>query len=72
MAHQAKRTCSITNVGICTRFCVQIYIVDIEGKSKPRELTSGKQGATHRPVFNKQGDKIAWVELDQDGHESDR
>ena len=24
------------------------------------------------PVFNKQGDKAAWLELDRDGHESDR
>lgn len=51
---------------------VQIYIVDLEGKSKPRELTSGKQGATHAPVFSAQGDKVAWVELDLDGYESDR
>ncbi|KAF7768229.1 hypothetical protein Agabi119p4_7472 [Agaricus bisporus var. burnettii] len=49
-----------------------VYIVDIRGASKPRELTSGKQGATHSPVFNHQGDKVAWVELDEDGYESDR
>ncbi|EKM51879.1 uncharacterized protein PHACADRAFT_262274 [Phanerochaete carnosa HHB-10118-sp] len=49
-----------------------VYIVDIEGKSKPRELTSGKQGATHGPVFSQQGDKAAWTELDLDGYESDR
>ncbi|CDO77798.1 hypothetical protein BN946_scf184667.g1 [Trametes cinnabarina] len=49
-----------------------IYIVDINGKSTPKELTSGRQGATHNPVFNKAGDKAAWIELDQDGHESDR
>lgn len=51
---------------------LQIYIVDIEGKSGPKELTSGKQGATHGPVFSQQGDKAAWVELDLDGYESDR
>ena len=51
---------------------LQIYIVDLKGKSKPRELTSGKQGATHAPVLNSQGDKVAWVELDLDGYESDR
>ncbi|KAI9058154.1 alpha/beta-hydrolase [Trametes sanguinea] len=49
-----------------------IFIVDINGKSAPKELTSGKQGATHNPVFNTAGDKAAWIELDQDGHESDR
>jgi hypothetical protein len=49
----------------------QVYLVDIKG-NKPRELTSGKQGATHNPVFNTQGDKVAWLELDKDGYESDR
>ncbi|KAI0670984.1 alpha/beta-hydrolase [Trametes maxima] len=49
-----------------------IYVVDINGKTSPKELTSGKQGATHAPVFNNAGDKVAWAELDQDGHESDR
>ncbi|KAJ3574735.1 hypothetical protein NP233_g1567 [Leucocoprinus birnbaumii] len=49
-----------------------IYIVDVMGRTKPRELTSGQQGATSSPVFSKQGDKVAWLELDEDGHESDR
>lgn len=49
-----------------------VYIVDIMGRTKPRELTSGKQGAIHSPVFSKQGDKVAWLELDKDGYESDR
>ncbi|KAI0755168.1 alpha/beta-hydrolase [Daedaleopsis nitida] len=49
-----------------------IYIVDIHGLSGPKELTSGKQGATHGPVFNTAGDKVAWGERERDGHESDR
>ncbi|KAH9049976.1 alpha/beta-hydrolase [Lactarius hengduanensis] len=49
-----------------------IYLVHLTGSQKPRELTSGKQGATHNPVFNAQGDKVAWTELDEDGYESDR
>ncbi|OCH92867.1 alpha/beta-hydrolase [Obba rivulosa] len=49
-----------------------IYIVDVHGQSKPRELTSGKQGATHSPVFSVQGDRAAWTELDKDGAEADR
>jgi Tol biopolymer transport system component len=49
-----------------------VYIVDVTGSRKPRELTSGKQGATHNPVFNAQGDKVAWTELDEDGYEADR
>ncbi|KAG2010138.1 dipeptidyl-peptidase 5 [Coprinopsis cinerea AmutBmut pab1-1] len=49
-----------------------VYIVDIEGVSSPKELTSGKQGATHSPVFSTSGTKVAWLELDKDGYESDR
>ncbi|KAF6755918.1 Alpha/Beta hydrolase protein [Ephemerocybe angulata] len=49
-----------------------VYIVDIKGESAPRELTSGKQGAIHNPVFSTSGAKAAWLELDEDGYESDR
>ena len=35
-------------------------------------MTSGEQAATLRPVFNAHGTKAAWIELEQDGHESDR
>ncbi|KAK7681545.1 hypothetical protein QCA50_015277 [Cerrena zonata] len=48
-----------------------IFLVDFQGKSR-KELTSGEQAATHRPVFNAHGTKAAWIELEQDGHESDR
>jgi len=51
---------------------MQIYITDINGGDNPRQLTHGKQGATHNPVFNAQGDKVAWLELDLDGYEADR
>ena len=46
--------------------------MDINGAKKPVELTSGKHGATHSPVLNKQGDKVAWLQLDKDGAEADR
>lgn len=45
--------------------------MDFSG-GKPRELTSGEQGATHAPVFSKSGDKVAWTEMDEDGYEADR
>ncbi|KAH7912551.1 Alpha/Beta hydrolase protein [Hygrophoropsis aurantiaca] len=48
-----------------------IYYVDFKG-AKTVELSSGAQGATHAPVINNQGDKVAWLELDKDGDESDR
>lgn len=50
---------------------IQIFSVDFQGKNR-KELTSGEQAATHRPVFNSHGTKVAWIELEQDGHESDR
>ncbi|KAF5369307.1 hypothetical protein D9758_002810 [Tetrapyrgos nigripes] len=49
-----------------------VYVVDIRGGSKPKQLTSGTQGATHNPVFNEKGTKAAWLEMDKDGYESDR
>jgi Tol biopolymer transport system component len=49
----------------------QVYLVGIGG-GKPKELTDGYQGATHSPVFNPKGNKVAWLELDRDGYESDR
>ncbi|KAI5983492.1 alpha beta-hydrolase [Pisolithus albus] len=48
-----------------------IYLVSFVG-SDLLELTSGVHGATHAPVFNRQGTKVAWLQLDEDGHESDR
>lgn len=54
------------------RSTLKIYIVDFLGKSAPRELTSGKQGATRNPIFSHDAKKIAWLELDEDGYESDR
>jgi dipeptidyl aminopeptidase/acylaminoacyl peptidase len=49
-----------------------VYIVPIDANEEAKELTSGKQGAVHGPVFSNQGSKVAWLELDEDGHESDR
>ncbi|KAG6377061.1 Alpha/Beta hydrolase protein [Boletus reticuloceps] len=48
-----------------------IYLVGFDG-SNLVELTSGVHGATRAPAFNLQGDKVAWLQLDEDGHESDR
>ncbi|KAI6110982.1 Alpha/Beta hydrolase protein [Pisolithus croceorrhizus] len=48
-----------------------IYLVSFDG-SDLVELTSGVHGATHAPIFNRQGTKAAWLQLDEDGHESDR
>jgi hypothetical protein len=50
----------------------QVYVIGINGEGQRKELTSGKQGAIHSPVFDAQGTKAAWLELDKDGYESDR
>ncbi|KDQ15014.1 hypothetical protein BOTBODRAFT_54910 [Botryobasidium botryosum FD-172 SS1] len=49
-----------------------VFTVSLKGGEKPTQLTSAKHGAVHGPVFNKQGNKIAWLQLDKDGYESDR
>ncbi|KIJ64627.1 hypothetical protein HYDPIDRAFT_112010 [Hydnomerulius pinastri MD-312] len=49
-----------------------IYLVNFDGSGLV-ELTSGVvHGATHSPVFNHQGTKVAWLQLDTDGNEADR
>ncbi|TRM60533.1 Alpha/Beta hydrolase protein [Schizophyllum amplum] len=48
-----------------------VYIVPVTGDSEPKELTCGKQGATHSPVFSTDGTKVAWLELGEDGYEAD-
>jgi hypothetical protein len=53
-------------------YSLQIYYVDIERKEPARKLTLGTQGATHSPVSSHKGDKVAWLEMDKDGYESDR
>ena len=49
----------------------KVYVVNLEGKNR-KEITSGKQGAIHTPVFSNDGTKAAWAELAEDGYESDR
>jgi len=53
-------------------YLLQIYIVPLAGGGSPKQLTTGKQGATNSPVFNLQGSKVAWTEMTEDGNESDR
>ncbi|KAF9649796.1 hypothetical protein BDM02DRAFT_3186012 [Thelephora ganbajun] len=47
-----------------------VYVVDLEGQNR-KEVTSGKQGATHPPVFSNYGTKVAWAELAEDEYGSD-
>jgi hypothetical protein len=36
------------------------------------QLKKKRLGATHAPVFNREGTKAAWLELAEDGYESDK
>jgi Tol biopolymer transport system component len=49
-----------------------IYITSLFGGEMPRELTAGTHGATHAPAFSPSGDLVAWLEMAEDGYESDR
>ncbi|KAJ7189841.1 Alpha/Beta hydrolase protein [Mycena pura] len=49
-----------------------VYIVSTAEPGSPKELTSGKQAATHSPVLNSDATKAAWLELAEDGYESDK
>ncbi|KAF7365063.1 Dipeptidyl-peptidase 5 [Mycena venus] len=49
-----------------------VFLVSTSSPGNPRELTSGKQGATRSPVLNSDATKAAWLELAKDGYESDK
>lgn len=49
----------------------KVYVVGLDGENR-KEVTSGKHGATHTPIFSNDGTKVAWTELAEDGYESDR
>ncbi|KAH8825240.1 Alpha/Beta hydrolase protein [Flagelloscypha sp. PMI_526] len=49
-----------------------IFITDIRGEGYPRKLTSGEQGATSSPVISPRQDKVAWLEMNEDGYEADK
>ncbi|KAJ7175992.1 Alpha/Beta hydrolase protein [Mycena filopes] len=49
-----------------------IFLVSTTSPGKPKELTSGDQGATHSPVLNADATKAAWLELAEDGNEADK
>jgi dipeptidyl aminopeptidase/acylaminoacyl peptidase len=49
-----------------------VYIVPLKGESAPRELTTKEHGAIHSVIVSPQGDKVAWLQLAEDGYESDR
>ncbi|VDB96165.1 unnamed protein product [Peniophora sp. CBMAI 1063] len=43
-----------------------VYLIDIDGRSRPRELTSGARGEAFNPVFSPDGNLIAWLEQPED------
>ncbi|KZV68053.1 alpha/beta-hydrolase [Peniophora sp. CONT] len=43
-----------------------VYLADLDGRSPPRELTTGAHGETSNPVFSSDGKLIAWLESASD------
>ncbi|GAA6059975.1 hypothetical protein JCM10212_001324 [Sporobolomyces blumeae] len=43
-----------------------------EEDSMPHIVSSGSQGASASPAFNREGTRLAWLEMRQDGYEADR
>ncbi len=62
------------NHSLCSsiHFLQIIYLPDLSGAKGAHKLTTGSQGATRNPVFARKSAKLAWLELPQDGYESDR
>jgi dipeptidyl aminopeptidase/acylaminoacyl peptidase len=54
----------------------QIYLVPLSPRTaadaKPKIITVGTQGAASSPAFSKDGKRIAWLEMREDGNEADR
>ncbi|KAJ7644021.1 Alpha/Beta hydrolase protein [Roridomyces roridus] len=49
-----------------------VYLVSTTEPGNPKELTSGKQGATHSPILNSDATKAVWLEMAKDGYEADK
>ncbi|GAA5926828.1 uncharacterized protein JCM15063_000380 [Sporobolomyces koalae] len=53
-----------------------VYLLSLSPKSEsdqhPRMISVGTQGASSSPVFSHDGNRLAWLEMRQDGYEADR
>jgi len=49
-----------------------IYLAPLSGKAAPKKLTSGKHGITASPRISPDGKTIVWLQMGQDGFESDK
>ncbi|KDE07441.1 hypothetical protein MVLG_02307 [Microbotryum lychnidis-dioicae p1A1 Lamole] len=54
----------------------QVYLVPLDPKNEkaaePRQITLGTQGAASSPAFSTDGQRVAWLEMREDGYEADR
>lgn len=53
----------------------QVHLVPLSPKSKSdsiQQITVGTQGACANPTFSKDGLRVAWLEMREDGYEADR
>ncbi|KZV71578.1 alpha/beta-hydrolase [Peniophora sp. CONT] len=44
-----------------------VFLVDLNGRSPPQELTIGDHGGTSNPIFSPDGKCVAWLEIESDG-----
>lgn len=49
-----------------------IYLVPLDGHKAPNNVTKGDHGSTSSPVFSFNNKRIAWLQMNLDGYESDR
>ncbi len=51
---------------------LDLFHVPLDGKSKPRKLTTGRPGTDTQPVFSPDGKTLAYVSMERAGYEADR
>lgn len=59
------------NLNVATHTRMDVHLVPLAG-GKPEQLTPGDQGAISGVVFSSDGNKVAWLQMAEDGYESDK
>ncbi|KAJ2008617.1 dipeptidylpeptidase [Coemansia thaxteri] len=55
---------------LSSKTSVDIYVVSIDGTGKPRLLTGNIKGASSAPVFSPDGQRLAWLQIEEQAYES--
>ncbi|VDC00971.1 unnamed protein product [Peniophora sp. CBMAI 1063] len=65
-ASQVVYTTKDASLREAVQYKKNIFVTDINGRSPPRELTSGVHGGAFTPVFSPDGQLVAWLEQESD------